>query len=202
MERLILASNSPRRREILSQAGFTFEVIPAAGEEKSSAGDPGIYVEELSEHKASEVFLKELGKAPEEALTVIGADTIVVVTKEDGSFEILGKPADKEDARRMIGELQGASHRVMTGVTLLWQDEHGEIGKERFHEETYVDVCDMSEEEIEAYISTKEPYDKAGAYAIQGRFGVFIRGIRGCYYNVVGLPAARLYHVLKRVMND
>ena len=124
---------------------------------------------------------------------VIGADTVVAA-----DHRILGKPADHSDARRMIEMLQGNVHQVYTGVTLIVKDAEGNIRTATFHERTDVDVCEMTKEEIEAYIDTEEPYDKAGAYGIQGSFGIYIRGIRGCYYNVVGLPISRLYHELKK----
>lgn len=198
MDRYILASQSPRRRELLHLVLNDYEVIPAQGEEVVRSTDPAEVVQELSLQKAMEVA-KRVTPCEGDRIIVIGADTVVAV---DG--EILGKPADRADAARMIGMIQGREHHVYTGVTVcLIGDTHTESGKMSaeggilhfsFSEETAVDVFPMNRGEIEGYISLKEPYDKAGAYGIQGAFSIFIRGIRGDYNNVVGLPAARLYH--------
>lgn len=195
MDRIVLASASPRRSELLSQAGFEFTVIPSKGEEIITTSYPAEVVEELSLQKAREVAGRILdGTEPvKDFNVVIGADTVVAA-----DHRILGKPSDREDARRMIEMLQGNVHQVYTGVTLIVKDSEGNVRISTFHERTDVDVCEMDKEEIEAYIDTKEPYDKAGAYGIQGSFGIYIRGIRGCYYNVVGLPISRLYHELKK----
>jgi septum formation protein len=194
MDRIILASASPRRSELLRQAGFAFTVIPSRGEEAITTSHPAEVVEELSLQKAKEVAgrILEGTESVKDFSVVIGADTVVAA-----DHRILGKPADHSDARRMIEMLQGNVHQVYTGVTLIVKDAEGNIRTATFHERTDVDVCEMTKEEIEAYIDTEEPYDKAGAYGIQGSFGIYIRGIRGCYYNVVGLPISRLYHELK-----
>ncbi len=192
---VVLASQSPRRRELLGRLGLTFDILPAQGEEQMIGETPDEIVEELSRQKAEEV-LGRVEAAAEEIL-VIGADTVVAV---DG--EILGKPHDREDARRMIRELQDRVHQVYTGVTLLRRHPDGTLQRRTFHEETHVDVYAMSDEEIEAYIDTPEPYDKAGAYGIQGGFGLYIRRIDGDYNNVVGLPAARVYHEIRKLMTD
>lgn len=195
MEHIILASASPRRRELLAQAGMQFTVIPSKGEEIITSTHPAEVVEELSLQKAQEVADRILiGKSEEttDLTVVIGADTVVAC-----DHRILGKPVDHEDAHRMIGMLQGRVHQVYTGVTLIVKDQKGDIHTRTFSECTDVDVCEMSDDEVESYISTPEPYDKAGAYAIQGSFGIYIRGIRGCYYNVMGLPISRLCHELK-----
>ena len=195
MKRIVLASASPRRSELLGQAGLEFDVIPSKGEEIITASHPAEVVEELSLQKANEVARRILeGSEPiKDFDVVIGADTVVAA-----DHSILGKPSDREDARSMIEMLQGNVHQVYTGVTLIVKDSEGNVRTVTFHERTDVDVCEMSEDEIEAYIDTKEPYDKAGAYGIQGGFGIYIRGIRGCYYNVVGLPISRLYQELKK----
>ena len=195
MDRIVLASASPRRSELLGQAGFEFTVIPSKGEEIITKSHPAEVVEELSLQKAREVAARILdGTEPvKDFRVVIGADTVVAA-----EHRILGKPSDREDARRMIEMLQGNVHQVYTGVTLIVKDSEGNVQTSTFHERTDVDVCEMTGEEIEAYIDTREPYDKAGAYGIQGSFGIYIRGIRGCYYNVVGLPISRLYHELKK----
>lgn len=189
MDRFILASASPRRRELLSAVIQGYEVIPAEGEEAAAGTEPAEVVKELSRCKAKEVAGR-LVPCEGDRLIVIGADTVVAV---DG--EILGKPSDRADAARMIGLLQGRTHHVYTGVTVCCV-EAGACDSFSFAEETEVEVYPMNRGEIEGYISLKEPYDKAGAYGIQGAFCVFIRGIRGDYSNVVGLPVARLYHEL------
>ena len=197
MKKIVLASASPRRSELLKQAGMDFIVIPSKGEEIVTKTHPAQVVEELSLQKAREVAKRILSGSEEEISDfslVIGADTVVAA-----DHRILGKPADHEDARKMITMLQGNIHQVYTGVTLILRDEKGNIRTRTFNECTDVDVCEMSYEEVEAYISTPEPYDKAGAYGIQGSFGVYIRGIRGCYYNVVGLPISRLCRELKEL---
>lgn len=190
MDRYILASQSPRRRELLHLVLNEYEVIPAQGEEVVHSTDPAEVVQELSLQKAMEVA-KKVQPCEGDRIIVIGADTVVAV---DG--EILGKPADHADAARMIGMIQGREHHVYTGVTVCSVEKASEIRCFSFSEETAVDVFPMNRGEIEGYVSLREPYDKAGAYGIQGAFSVFIRGVRGDYNNVVGLPVARLYHEL------
>ena len=186
MKNIILASQSPRRRELLTQIGLEFEVHPAGGEEIITSTDPVEVVKSLSTQKAAAVKEELEPQLPENWL-VIGADTIVVY---DG--KILGKPKDEADAIRMLRMLQGQTHSVYTGVTLL------EEGKQTtFAEETKVSMYPMTEEEIAWYVSTKEPMDKAGAYGIQGAFGIYIRGIEGDYNTIVGLPLARVYQEMK-----
>ena len=165
-----------------------YEVIPARGEETVNSADPAEAVKELSFQKAMEVS-RIVKPCEGDRIIVIGADTVVAA---DG--RILGKPADRADAARMIGLLQGREHHVYTGVTVCCVQQSKDIRHFSFYEETAVDVYPMNRGEIEGYISLQEPYDKAGAYGIQGAFSVFIRGIRGDYNNVVGLPVARLYH--------
>lgn len=199
MTKIILASASPRRSELLKQAGFAFSVIPSEAEEVITSTHPAEVVEELSLQKAQEVADRILdGKEgpAEDTIVVIGADTVVAA-----DHKILGKPADHKEAEEMIGLLQGKVHQVYTGVTLIAADPEKGVRTKTFHECTDVDVYPMTEEEVEEYISTPEPYDKAGAYGIQGSFGIYIKGIRGCYYNVVGLPIARLVYELKEMIN-
>lgn len=180
-EPMILASGSPRRRELLEQAEIPFEVVVSQAEEIITKEEPGQVVEELSLCKArvvSRQYPKRL---------VLGADTVVVL---DG--QILGKPKDEEDAKRMLTKLQGRIHQVYTGVTLMkgnWEYS--------FHEAADVSVYPMTEEEIQSYIATGEPMDKAGAYGIQGKFAVYIKEIKGEYHTIVGLPIGRLYQELK-----
>lgn len=179
MQKIVLASASPRRRELLTQIGVVFEIEPAKGEEQISSNVPVELVKELSMQKAKEVAEKV------KADIFIGADTVVAA---DG--KILGKPKDEEDAKRMIRLLEGRSHEVITGVTVLLPNLQKELC---FAEVTKVSVFPMTEEQIEAYVNSKESMDKAGAYAIQGKFAAYISGIEGDYNNVVGLPVGRLY---------
>lgn len=186
MEKIILASASPRRKELLAQAGFSFEVMVSQAEEIITKTEPGAIVEELSQVKARAVARQ----IQEEAL-IIGADTLVAL---DG--EVLGKPKDEKEAEEMLFRLQDHTHQVYTGVTLIWKN--GEKDREEsFHVCTQVVFYPMSRQEIRDYIQTGEPMDKAGAYGIQGRAGVFVKEIQGDYNNVVGLPISRLYQQLK-----
>lgn len=186
--RVILASASPRRREILTQAGVSFEVIPSKKDEVVTQTKPERVVMELSAQKAEDVY-GQLDK--KQNPLVIGSDTIVAYGEE-----ILGKPKDEEDALRMLSMLQGNRHQVYTGVTILTAQE-----QVTFYECTQVNVYPMNEDEIRAYIATGEPMDKAGAYGIQGKFARYVRGIEGDYLNVVGLPLARLGHELEKLVD-
>jgi len=193
---LVLASASPRRRELLAQAGFTFEVRPAHIPEDPMEGeDPLTYVMRLAREKAEAVFreLTEGRNAPGEvrldvhSLAVLGADTTVTLDNH-----ILGKPENAADAARMLRLLSGRTHRVITGVAVVTAD-----GVEVAAEDTAVRFLALSDEEIAAYVATGEPMDKAGAYAIQGRAARWIPRIEGCYFNVVGLPLAMVSTLLK-----
>ncbi|MFQ8666280.1 Maf family protein [Anaerostipes caccae] len=183
MKTLILASASPRRREILKQVGIDFTVIPSTKEEVITKQEPKDAVMELALQKAEDVA----GRADGDCM-VIGADTVVAM---EGS--ILGKPEDKDDAARMLRMLSGSRHQVYTGVACICGEK-----KHVFYEETSVFFYPVSEDEIRCYIETGEPMDKAGAYGIQGRAARFIRGFEGDYYNVVGFPVARFLQVLKK----
>lgn len=177
-ENVVLASASPRRQELIKWIFGDFTVKVADCDESLEAGiSPREAVELLARKKNAAV--KEL--CPENAL-IISADTVVAV---DG--EILGKPVDKEDARRMLGLLSGRVHQVFTGVALALGDKI-----RVFSEKTDVCFYELSEEEIEEYISGDAPYDKAGAYGIQGEASLFVKELHGDYYNVVGLPVARI----------
>ncbi len=191
---LILASASPRRRSLLTEAGIPFTVIVSGSEEDCTLSDPAAASEQISRGKAEDVA-KEYGKDhPDEAFAVLAADTVVVI---DG--EIIGKPADREDAVNTIKRLQGRSHQVVTGVA-LWKQEPGkEPVIRQFHEVTEVLVRPMTEEAIRAYTETGEPMDKAGSYAIQGLFAPNIEGIRGDYSNVVGLPVEGTRQLLREM---
>jgi septum formation protein len=194
---LILASASPRRRELLAQAGYTFEVRPAHIPEDPLPGeDPIMYVTRLAREKAEVVFREagagkgEAGKMSAErgsSLAVLGADTTVTL---DGA--ILGKPADAEDAARILELLSGRTHRVITGVALVTAQ-----GTEVAAEVTAVRFLTLSDAEIRAYVATGEPMDKAGAYGIQGRAARWIPRVEGCYFNVVGLPLALVCSLLE-----
>ena len=216
--RIILASASPRRKELLQQIGLEYEVRVSDAEEVVTSKEPKKEVEELARQKAENVYHRyfEIGSAEQKQdvapLLIISADTIVAC---DG--RILGKPKDTEDAKTMLRLLQGRSHEVYTGVTFLYRgvmnkskrlqglQEVDETAFERmvparihsFHEVTKVHFYPMTEEEIEAYVATGDPLDKAGAYGIQGLCARYIRGIEGDYNNVVGLPVGRLYQEMK-----
>lgn len=189
MRKIILASGSPRRRELLEQIGILFEVMTSNADEVTTAEEPEEIVKELSNLKAQAVFDECIKKDGEyRNAVVIGADTIVY---HEG--QVLGKPKTKEEAKKMIRSLSGKEHCVYTGVTILGCGQ-----PVSFAEKTVVSVYDISDEEIEAYVSTGEPMDKAGAYGIQGRFAAYVSGIKGDYNNVVGLPAARVYQELRK----
>ena len=197
MEKIILASSSPRRRELMAQAGFAFEVLVSEADETIETETPGEMVEVLSERKAAAVAeeIKRQGFA-EDSVLLVGADTMVAI---DGKK--LGKPKDEKGAEEMLEELSGRTHQVYTGVTLirLRKAENGSILQESrtFSEGTDVSFYPLTKEEIRSYIATGEPMDKAGAYGIQGKAAVFVKEIKGDYNNVVGLPIARLYQELK-----
>lgn len=193
MVKFVLASGSPRRKELLEQIGMQFEISSAHGEEIITKEQPWEIVEELSMQKATEVADRyEAEHAVQENTVVIGADTIVAY-----GAEIMGKPKSRQHAIEMLSELQGRVHQVYTGVTLIIM-----TGKDRklicFHEKTEVEMYPMTQAQIEAYVSTGEPLDKAGAYAIQGKCAAYIKGICGEYNNVVGLPIARLSQELSK----
>jgi len=188
--RIILASASPRRRELLMQIGLDFEVSVSQVEERLTTDIPWQAVEQLSGQKAEAVFCA-MGET-EKDLLVIGADTVVAI---DGS--ILGKPGNGREAEAMLRRLSGTRHQVYTGVTLLHRDLQGRCLRKCFHEETLVEFYPMTQQEIAQYVSTGDPLDKAGAYGIQGLCARYIKGIDGDYNNVVGLPAGRLYQEMK-----
>lgn len=198
--KIILASASPRRRELLGQIGLAFEVRLSGVEEKVTAVEPWAVVCELSAQKA-EAVLEEL---TEEDVLVIGADTIVVL---DG--QILGKPSCEEEAAGMLKRLSGRTHEVYTGVTLLRRTgaggkaagergiSEGGILRKTFYERTKVSFYPVTREEIALYVESGECMDKAGAYGVQGLFARYVKGIEGDYNNVVGLPVGRLYQEAK-----
>jgi septum formation protein len=184
---LVLASSSPRRRELLALCGFSFTVAPASIAEELRAGESPIgYVTRLAREKAEAVWARQSGQNSEpdredDALLVLGADTTVVAA--DG--QILEKPADTADAARMLRLLSGTTHQVITGVALV-----SAAGVEVAAEVTYVSMLTLSDAEIAAYLAAGESMDKAGAYGIQGRASRWIPRVHGCYFNVMGLPLA------------
>ena len=179
----ILASKSPRRKEILENLGVEFEIVTADVDESSDERDPARLVELLSLRKGEEVRKRLLQEGRDLSDTIIiSSDTVVAV---DG--EILGKPRDAEDACRMLRLLSGRTHTVISGIALIGADVRGVS-----HEVTEVTFDALCESEISRYVEQTQPYDKAGAYAIQGLASLFISGIHGCYFNVVGLPVHRL----------
>lgn len=196
MSRLILASASPRRRELLARIGLSFEILPARGEENPHSAIPEEMVQELSAGKALEIY-GSLEEQEKEEAVIIGADTLVAFGNR-----VMGKPQDEKDAFDMLFLLQGNTHQVYTGVTLLYTPK-GETAckKLTFVEKTDVTMYPMTEQEILEYIATGEPMDKAGAYGIQGKCAAYVREICGDYNNVVGLPVSRLYQELKRIVN-
>ena len=183
----ILASQSPRRRELLGKLGISFAVEPAVGEEVPNGATPQEIVQGLAASKAQEIANKHKSAA---GTVIIGADTVVVC---DGS--ILGKPKDREDMAGMIRSLQGRAHEVYTGVALC-DEKDGVSGCHSFAECTKVHFYSMTEEQIAAYAAHSDGLDKAGGYGIQSDAAIYISGIEGDYHNVVGLPIARLYHEL------
>lgn len=204
MYKLILASQSPRRKELLKMIESEFEIKVSNCEEIITSSEPKQVTMELAEQKAMAAATElnrqkkndkqiETTVKDEDSFIVIGADTVVA-----SGTEIFGKPKDKDDARRMINKISGASHQVYTGVTLVLVKGGNVKCIDVFSEKTDVEVVHMSIQEIEEYISSTEPYDKAGGYGIQGTFGKYVTGIKGDYNNVVGLPVCRLYNELKK----
>jgi len=183
--KLILASSSPRRAEILANAGLPFSVLSSAVDESPYPGEaPAALVQRLANAKADLVTARAVGPA-----IILAADTVVVLDDK-----ILGKPSSPEAARHMLQQLSGRTHSVLTGVALVRLPD-GE--RRQFIESTLVHFRPITDEELSAYLATKEPYDKAGAYAIQGQAGRYIPRIEGCYFNVVGLPLSRVLTELK-----
>ena len=189
----ILASASPRRKELMEQAGFRFEVIPSMVEERITKTTPSDVVMELAFQKAQDVFKRhQKSFGGRQDYVVIGADTIVVYRNE-----ILGKPANKSEAFDMLSMLSDRTHQVYTGVSLIYF-QNGQIHTNTFYESTDVTFCPISREDLHSYIESGDPLDKAGAYGIQGSFAIHVKCIKGDYNNVVGLPICRLYQELKK----
>ena len=183
---IVLASASPRRKELLAQAGFTFEVaVSGIPEIRKQAESPIAFVARLAREKAEDVA----GRFKNESAIVIGADTVVVCDEL-----VLGKPSDPDDAKRMLKLLAGRTHQVITGVCILSNSV-----VETAAEVTFVTMNTIAEAEIESYVATGEPMDKAGAYAIQGYAARWIPRVHGCYFNVVGLPLALVSAMIEGV---
>ncbi len=194
---IILASASPRRRELLQQIGARFMVFPAQGDEIITKEIPAEIVVELANGKAREIYDREVaGKRVQQDTLVIGADTIVVC---DG--RILGKPENEQDAAETLRMLSGRTHEVYTGVS-LWIWEKGTTSQKSFYEKTEVTMYPMSDVQIQSYIESREPMDKAGAYGIQGIGAKFVQKINGDYNNVVGLPLSRIYQEMMQLGID
>ena len=185
--RVVLASRSPRRREILTALGVRFDIVSADADESSDITDPSLLVRELALRKgrATRELLRQRGEWNSDTL-IIASDTVVAA-----GDEILGKPADEADAARMLGLLSGTEHRVISGIALLKGED--EIAD---HDSTAVRFAAMSAAEINWYVKSGEPMDKAGAYAVQGLASIFIQGLDGCYFNVVGLPVHKLNELM------
>ena len=186
---LILASASPRRKELLEKIGLPFTIQPAKGEERITQKSPAAVVMELSRQKAEEIAAAQTGEC-----IILGADTIVAKGEE-----IMGKPKDAADAKRMLKSIADDCHQVYTGVTLIRTGVHPQ--SVTFQEKTDVFLYPISDAELDSYIASGDPMDKAGAYGIQGNFAIHVKGIAGDYYNVVGLPIGRVYQELKRMLS-
>jgi nucleoside triphosphate pyrophosphatase len=185
--RLILASSSPRRAQILRDAGISFVVVSSAVDETPYPKEtPHQHVQRLADAKAELVAARAVGPA-----IIIAADTVVVLDRQ-----ILGKPRSTEEARRMLELFSGRTHSVVTGVSLIRLPE---MDRRQFVETTLVHFARLAPEDISRYLATEEPYDKAGAYAIQGHAGRYIPRIEGCYFNIVGLPLAHVVSALQEL---
>lgn len=186
----ILASASPRRKELLKKTGISFEIIPSSIEERITKTIPSDVVMELAEQKARAVY----EEACAQDLTVIGADTIVVYRGE-----ILGKPADKSEAYDMLSMLSDRTHQVYTGVSLIIRKQEN-LSVRTFYEKTDVTFYPVHKDDLHTYVESGDSLDKAGAYGIQGDFAIHVKEIKGDYNNVVGLPIGRLYQELQRII--
>ncbi len=187
---VILASASPRRKELLEQAGISFTIMPSSAEEKTIDDAPNVIVENLAFTKANDIY-QQLKKEKRDNFIVIGADTIVHY-----NGDILGKPEDEQEAYDILSMLSDRTHQVYTGVCIIHKGSNGKQ-IEIFSERTDVTFYPLTSYEIKNYIETGDPLDKAGSYGIQGPFAIHIREIKGDYNNVVGLPIAKLYQTMK-----
>ncbi|RTL38886.1 MAG: septum formation inhibitor Maf [Candidatus Melainabacteria bacterium] len=191
--KLVLASTSPRRKDLLTALGLTFQVLPSTIDEIM---DPALAPEELvlnlAQQKTADVFKSLSAKSRDERLLVLGADTIVVL---DGNF--LGKPTDRAEAIDMLKRLSGRAHEVYTGVWLIVREEDGRVIESHSCERSKVFFRSLDERELEAYVDTGEPMDKAGAYALQGIGAALIEKIEGSHTNIVGLPIPNVVSLLR-----
>lgn len=188
--KLILASGSQRRRELMTMCGYDYEIMVSNADESIAEQDPHEFVSKLAERKAVEVFERySMLSGGETEICVVGADTIVVYNDE-----IIGKPTDKEDAERILKTLSGQTHVVYTGVAVVTaQGVQCEVSRSE------VTFCTLTDAEIRDYIRSGEPMDKAGAYGIQGAFGMFVERINGNYFTIIGMPLPVLYRMLKNI---
>ena len=200
--KIILASGSPRRKELLTQAGYDFDVCPSLSEEDLEVMAPSEYVMLLAKMKADEVCNRIIAEDVErrakklpEKFVILGADTVVSL-----NGRILGKPYDYDDAYNTLNSLSDQTHQVYTGVCLIYVEGRAKTSSS-FFEKTDVTFYPVSHEEIIQYLATNEPFDKAGSYGIQGKGGLFVKEINGDYNNVVGLPLARVYHEIEELVN-
>ena len=200
--KIVLASASPRRKDLLELAGFEFDIWPSDKEEKVTESDPARVCTELSRQKALDVasWIRTYNETHKDLtsegdILVIGADTIVA----KGSV-ILGKPENDESAKKMLALLSGSTHSVFTGVTFVFMSKSGRVGEHTFFEETKVTFYPMDDVEIDDYVATGDALDKAGAYGIQSGATAYVKSIEGDYYNVVGLPIARILQELKHLL--
>lgn len=207
--KLVLASGSQRRRELLTMCGYDYEIIVSNADETIDENDPESFVRALSFRKAKEVF-DRLFAAGRRDFAVIGSDTVVAFQKDGGTKPvIIGKPKDAKDAVRILSMLSGKTHRVFTGVSVIADisDENAAAQcsireKEEIQTEcsiTEVTFETLSPDEITDYVNSGDPLDKAGSYGIQGPFGMFVREIRGNYFTVIGMPIPVLYKMLKKI---
>ena len=201
--KIILASGSPRRKELLAQAGYDFDVCPSLSEEDLEVMAPSEYVMLLAKMKADEVcnriIAEDVGRRAKklpEKFVVLGADTVVSL-----NGRILGKPYDYDDAYNTLNSLSGQTHQVYTGVCLIYVNGRAKSSSS-FYEKTDVSFYPISHEEIIQYLATNELFDKAGSYGIQGEGGLFVKEINGDYNNVVGLPLARVYHEIETLITS
>lgn len=207
--KLVLASGSQRRRELLTMCGYDYEIIVSNADETIDENDPESFVRALSFRKAKEVFDRLLAAGRRE-FAVIGSDTVVALQKE-GEIKpvIIGKPKDAEDAVRILSMLSGKTHRVFTGVSVIADipDENAAAQcsiQEKAEIQTECSITEvtfetLSPDEITDYVNSGDPLDKAGSYGIQGPFGMFVREIRGNYFTVIGMPIPVLYKMLKKI---
>ncbi|HHV11959.1 MAG TPA: septum formation protein Maf [Clostridiales bacterium] len=192
MYQIILASESPRRKEIMETMGISYQVIPANVMEVVEETVPEEMVQALARLKTAEVLKKQQLQFPQyQDVIIIGADTMVFYKEH-----ALGKPGNVQDAVRMLSMLSDDAHEVITGVSIIIKNKYGFEEQVSFAVSTKVRVQPLTLEQINDYIATGEPMDKAGAYAIQGKFGIHIKEIVGDYYNIVGFPISKIYEVL------